>query len=74
MMTIVEETLHPAPYDKKEVLKELDVTEDELNGTSLTPNTTHIQQFKLRDRALHVFSGTSPSIPLYFLDGYVIVI
>ncbi|KAK9738070.1 GHMP kinases C terminal [Popillia japonica] len=57
LITIVKEILHEGPYSKDEVLKVLDVSAEELTKTSLTPNTTHIQEFKLRDRALHVFTG-----------------
>ncbi|KAK9738071.1 GHMP kinases C terminal [Popillia japonica] len=56
LITIVKEILHEGPYSKDEVLKVLDVSAEELTKTSLTPNTTHIQEFKLRDRALHVFT------------------
>jgi N-acetylgalactosamine kinase len=55
MITIVEETLHEEPYTKEEVIRELETTSDHLNDTSLTQNTRHIQTFKLRQRALHVF-------------------
>ncbi|KAI4469585.1 mevalonate kinase/galactokinase [Holotrichia oblita] len=56
LITIVKEILHEGPYSKDEVLKELGVSAEELSKTSLTTNTTHVQEFKLRDRALHVFT------------------
>lgn len=57
MITIVEETLHEEPYTKEEVVRELETTSDHLNDISLTQNTRHIQTFKLKQRALHVFRG-----------------
>ncbi|KAG5866783.1 hypothetical protein JTB14_028212 [Gonioctena quinquepunctata] len=57
MIALVEETLHEAPYTKEEVVKELETTAESLEETSLTQNTKHIQSFKLRQRALHVFRG-----------------
>ncbi|KAI4469578.1 mevalonate kinase/galactokinase [Holotrichia oblita] len=59
LITIVKEILHEGPYSKDEVLKELGVSAEELSKTSLTTNTTHIQEFKLRDRALHVFTANA---------------
>lgn len=57
MITIVEKELHEEPYTKEEVMRELDTTSDHLNDMSLTQNTRHIETFKLRQRALHVFRG-----------------
>jgi N-acetylgalactosamine kinase len=66
MITIVEETLHEEPYTKEEVIRELETTSDHLNDTSLTQNTRHIQTFKLRQRALHVFRGKCPTFYLVY--------
>nr|XP_023027143.1 N-acetylgalactosamine kinase [Leptinotarsa decemlineata] len=55
MISLVEETLHDPPYMKEEVIKELETTSECLAETSLTQNTKHIQSFKLKQRALHVF-------------------
>ncbi|KAJ8970738.1 hypothetical protein NQ317_004886 [Molorchus minor] len=55
MIFLVEATLHERPYTKIEVLKELETTSEYLDANSLTPNTVHIQSFKLKQRALHVF-------------------
>lgn len=52
---LVERNLHEQPYTKDEICHLLGVTKDELNAYSLTPNTQHIQEFKLQQRALHVF-------------------
>jgi len=52
---LVHQVLHPALYSKSEVCEILGVTPEELNRLSLTPNTEHVEQFKLHQRALHVF-------------------
>uniref|UniRef100_T1GSX9 GHMP kinase N-terminal domain-containing protein n=1 Tax=Megaselia scalaris TaxID=36166 RepID=T1GSX9_MEGSC len=41
-------------YTVKDVLEALDVSEDEFSESFLTPNTKHMKNFKLRQRALHV--------------------
>ncbi|EFA00753.1 N-acetylgalactosamine kinase [Tribolium castaneum] len=55
MITIVQETISEELYTKEEIIGELETTSDQLSQTSLTQNTTHIQSFKLKQRALHVF-------------------
>lgn len=57
MIQIVKDTLHEEPYSKKEVCKLLGVDAEELDKISLTPNTRHIETFKLYQRGLHVFKG-----------------
>lgn len=59
MISLVRKTLHEQPYTKEEVVGELETTADHLDATSLAQNTKHIQSFKLRQRALHVFQGES---------------
>lgn len=44
-------------YTRADVIRELEITSDELNEEILTPNTIHLEEFKLRQRALHVFQG-----------------
>ncbi|GLH01087.1 N-acetylgalactosamine kinase [Gryllus bimaculatus] len=55
MEDIVAETLHEHPYTKEEVCQALEVTEQELEHTSLNPKVKHVKTFKLFQRALHVF-------------------
>lgn len=57
MITLVEKYLTQDSYTKDEILKMLDTTSNFLDEVSLTPNTRHINNFKLRQRALHVFQG-----------------
>lgn len=56
MITMVEDTFEVRPYSKRQVCELLNTTPDEINQVSLSENTRHIQEFKLHDRALHVFS------------------
>ncbi|XP_071964346.1 N-acetylgalactosamine kinase-like [Antedon mediterranea] len=58
MLELVDNTFKRTPYSKVEVCKLLDVSEQELNA-SLSDNTLHVQEFKLHDRAKHVFSEAS---------------
>ncbi|XP_069686505.1 N-acetylgalactosamine kinase-like [Periplaneta americana] len=55
MIAMVKEFLHKEPYTKSEICQELEVSEGSLDQLSLSNNTTHIQQFKLHQRALHVY-------------------
>lgn len=57
MIELVKEVLHKEPYTKEEVCKQLAIDAEELDKVSLTPNTKHIQSFRLHQRALHVFQG-----------------
>lgn len=57
MVSLTQSTLHDQPYTKAEIAKELETTPDVLDAVSLTANTKHIQRFKLKQRALHVFQG-----------------
>ncbi|XP_044269352.1 N-acetylgalactosamine kinase [Tribolium madens] len=55
MITIVQETIPEELYTKEEIIRELETTSEQLSQTSLTQNTRHIQSFRLKQRALHVF-------------------
>uniref|UniRef100_A0A1B6MNJ6 Galactokinase n=1 Tax=Graphocephala atropunctata TaxID=36148 RepID=A0A1B6MNJ6_9HEMI len=52
---LVIEVLHEAPYSKAELCKILEVSEEELNILTFTKNTHHVEEFKLFQRAMHVF-------------------
>lgn len=49
----------------------LDVTEKELDSDFLTPNTRHINTFKIKPRALHVIGGNAQ---LLVRDGTIVCI
>ncbi|XP_033125151.1 N-acetylgalactosamine kinase-like [Anneissia japonica] len=59
MLQLVEDTFKTTPYSKQEICQLLEVTEEELNAESLSDNTLQLQEFKLHDRAKHVFSEAS---------------
>jgi len=56
MITLVEQKLHKEPFTKQELCELLQVTEEEMATTSLSPNTLDLQSFELYKRATHVFS------------------
>ena len=56
MIALVEQHLHPEPYSKTEIANLLERTEEDLNDQYLTKNTKHLNQFKLHQRATHVFT------------------
>lgn len=56
MAKTVGDTFHQAPYTKEEVCNILGVTADELNKTTLSENTYHVETFCLFQRAMHVFT------------------
>nr|KAG5703664.1 hypothetical protein BaRGS_002538 [Batillaria attramentaria] len=56
MVILVAEKLHEEPYTKEEVCQVLEVTEEELAATSLSPSTQELTSFKLFQRATHVYS------------------
>jgi len=56
MANKVEEILHKQVYTREEILKELEISDETLRSDILTPNTADLQQFKLNQRARHVFS------------------
>lgn len=49
--------LHKEPYTRQEICEMLEITDDELAQVYLSQNTSHIREFKLFQRALHVYSG-----------------
>ncbi|XP_018334406.1 N-acetylgalactosamine kinase isoform X2 [Agrilus planipennis] len=55
MVTLVKNSFHEHPYSKEEIAQTLGVTIDDLVDNSLTLNTSHVNDFKLRHRALHVY-------------------
>ena len=56
MEHLVKTVLHPSPYQKHEIMRDLEFeSEAEFNDQCLTANTRHVREFRLRDRALHVF-------------------
>ncbi|CAK1544431.1 unnamed protein product [Leptosia nina] len=59
MINLVHELLPKEVYSKSEICNILNVNEIELNNLYLTQNTTHLTEFKLKQRALHVFGEAS---------------
>ncbi|XP_030372530.1 N-acetylgalactosamine kinase [Scaptodrosophila lebanonensis] len=55
---LVEQVLIKPVYTRADICKELGITEQELETQFLTPNTQHMQEFKLRQRAAHVIQET----------------
>uniref|UniRef100_A0A182Q9W8 Galactokinase n=1 Tax=Anopheles farauti TaxID=69004 RepID=A0A182Q9W8_9DIPT len=55
MITIVHTNLPLNVYTRADMLKLLEVTEEDFSENLLTPNTRDSQTFKLKQRALHVF-------------------
>ncbi|XP_075230229.1 N-acetylgalactosamine kinase-like [Lycorma delicatula] len=55
-LAYVEKIFDDDPYTKEKICEILEVTEEELNEISLTPNTYNVREFKLKHRAKHVFS------------------
>ncbi|XP_034836957.1 N-acetylgalactosamine kinase [Maniola hyperantus] len=55
MVTLVYERLPKSIYTKDELCKMLEISEEEMDKLYLTPNTRHLTEFKLKQRALHVY-------------------
>ncbi|XP_049873756.1 N-acetylgalactosamine kinase [Pectinophora gossypiella] len=55
MVKLVLKHLPQDIYTKGEICNILDVTEEEMDNLYLTPNTRHLKEFKLKQRALHVY-------------------
>lgn len=55
MVNLVKCILPKDIYLKYEVCKMLEITEDDMDEFYLTPNTRHLNEFKLKQRALHVY-------------------
>ncbi|XP_064552411.1 N-acetylgalactosamine kinase [Drosophila montana] len=51
---LIQQQLKRMLYTREDVCEALGITEQELETDFLTPSTQHMQQFKLRQRALHV--------------------
>ena len=59
MLKDVENLLHPEKYTKEELADLLEMKVTEINQNILTPNTSHLTEFKLYQRASHVYSEAS---------------
>uniref|UniRef100_UPI00358F8D7E N-acetylgalactosamine kinase isoform X1 n=2 Tax=Myxine glutinosa TaxID=7769 RepID=UPI00358F8D7E len=55
MLAMVETYLHPEPYSRHEICSALELSNTQLDSMLLSQNTTHVQSFKLYQRAKHVF-------------------
>ncbi|XP_061138785.1 N-acetylgalactosamine kinase [Syngnathus typhle] len=55
MLALVEEVLHPEPYSRDEICKILGITSQQFSTELLSANTQHVTQFKLYQRAKHVY-------------------
>lgn len=51
---LIEKNLPLNIYTRSDIIKELNITDDEFSEKLLTPNTRNATEFKLRQRALHV--------------------
>lgn len=56
MVEMVQNVLHPEQYTRAELCQVLEMTEDEFQSLVLGKNTRHLQEFKLYQRALHVYA------------------
>ncbi|XP_022199629.2 N-acetylgalactosamine kinase [Nilaparvata lugens] len=52
----VEQYFHESPYTKEEICKVLGITISDLDYLSLCPKTYNVETFKLKQRAMHVYS------------------
>ncbi|CAH2262976.1 jg18685 [Pararge aegeria aegeria] len=59
MVALVYEKLPKLVYTKEEVCKILNISEEEMDDLYLTQNTRHLTEFKLKQRALHVYEEAS---------------
>jgi len=55
MVALVKQQLHSEPYTRTEICELLAINDEELVAKSLSQNTTHLTEFKLQQRALHVY-------------------
>lgn len=58
MIQMVDDNFHIAPYTREELSQLLDLSNEEFEEI-LSYNTKDMSKFKLKQRALHVFQGTS---------------
>jgi N-acetylgalactosamine kinase len=56
LLDLVDKYLPMAIYSREDVCRLLDITSDELEAKSLSPNTLGLKEFKLKQRAMHVYS------------------
>ncbi|XP_077067280.1 N-acetylgalactosamine kinase isoform X2 [Siphateles boraxobius] len=56
MLELLEEVLHPEPYSREEICSTLGISAEQLGQDILSANTQHATQFKLYQRARHVYS------------------
>lgn len=56
MLSLVDEVLHPEPYNREEICKVLGITMEEFSTDLLSANTQHMTDFRLHQRAKHVYS------------------
>ncbi|VDK20150.1 unnamed protein product [Anisakis simplex] len=56
MIGVVGDMLPNQVYSRSSILKTLEITDDEFKTICLSANTQNMQEFKLRQRASHVFS------------------
>lgn len=59
MEMLVQKYLPNDLYTISEIISILDTTFDELEKLYFSNNTKHLTEFKLKQRALHVFQGTN---------------
>lgn len=55
MLTLVDEVLHPEPYSREEICKVLGINAEQFSTDLLSANTQHMTQFRLHQRAKHVY-------------------
>lgn len=55
MLELLEEVLHPEPYSREEICTTLGISAEQLCQDILSANTQHATQFKLYQRARHVY-------------------
>ncbi|KAK1887787.1 N-acetylgalactosamine kinase [Dissostichus eleginoides] len=55
MLALVDEALHPEPYNREEICKALGITPEQFSTELLSANTQQETHFKLHQRARHVY-------------------
>ncbi|XP_071752788.2 N-acetylgalactosamine kinase [Centroberyx gerrardi] len=55
MGALVDEVFHPEPYSRDEICEALGITSEQFSTDLLSANTQHVTQFKLHQRAKHVY-------------------
>lgn len=49
-------------YSRQDICEQLEISDTDLNEKLLSSNTRHLNEFKLRQRTLHVFQGNQLTI------------